>query len=76
MGLQFFGEHWTDELVEHAAVLFQETNAEDREVLDGITRAHRSSHHRPGPLAPAAFEGPIHDFHQYLARRLVPALGA
>ena len=76
LGLQFFGDHWTDELVEHAAVLFQETNAEDREVLDGITRAYRSRHHRPGPLAPAAFEGPIHDFHQYLARRLVPALSA
>lgn len=71
MGLLFFGEHWTDESVDHAARLFQETNAEDRVVLEGITRSLASSSFAPGPLAPASFEGPIVDFHRYLGSRLV-----
>lgn len=71
MGLLFFGEHWTDEAVEHAALLFKETNAEDRVVLEGITRSLASSTFSPGPLAPAPFEGPIADFHRYLGSRLV-----
>jgi phenylpropionate dioxygenase-like ring-hydroxylating dioxygenase large terminal subunit len=74
MGLLFFGDHWTDDAVDHAAVLFQETNAEDRVVLEGLARALASSSYAPGPLAPAAFEGPIRDFHRYLGRRLGPAL--
>ena len=71
MGLLFFGEHWTDESVDHAARLFQETNAEDRVVLEGITRSLASASFAPGPLAPASFEGPIVDFHRYLGSRLV-----
>jgi len=71
MGLLFFGEHWTDESVDHAARLFQETNAEDRAVLEGITQSLASSSFAPGPLAPASFEGPIADFHRYLGSRLV-----
>lgn len=70
MGLLFFGDHWTDDAVDHAAELFQETNAEDRVVLEGITRSLASTSFSPGPLAPAAFEGPIADFHRYLGRRL------
>lgn len=74
MGLLFFGEHWTDAAVDHAAALFQETNAEDRAVLERLTLALASPSFAPGPLAPAAYEGPIADFHRYLGRRLRPAL--
>lgn len=74
LGLMFFGDRWTDDDIETAAKLFQETNAEDREVLIGITRGHASAHHAPGPLAPAAYEGTLHDFYRYLERRLAPAL--
>ena len=74
MGLLFFGEHWTDDAVDYAAKLFQETNAEDRVVLEGLARSLVSSSYAPGPLASAAFEGPIHDFHRYLGGRLGPAL--
>lgn len=70
MGLLFFGEHWTDEAVDHAARLFQETNAEDRVVLERLTTALHSRSYASGPLASAAFEGPIRDFHRYLGRRL------
>lgn len=74
LGLMFFGDRWTDDDIETAAKLFQETNAEDREVLIGITRGHASARHAPGPLAPAAYEGTLHDFYRHLARRLTPAL--
>ncbi len=74
LGLMFFGDRWTEDDIETAARLFQETNAEDRAVLEGITRGHASGRHSAGPLAPAAFEGTLHDFSRYLARRLAKAL--
>ena len=71
MGLLFFGEHWTDDAVQHAADLFQETNGEDRKVLERLSTSLASPSFSPGPLAPAAFEGPIVDFHRYLGHRLL-----
>ena len=44
--------------------------AEDKIVLEQIGRGLRSAHYRPGPLAPAAYEGNVLDLHQYIARRL------
>lgn len=74
LGLMFFGDRWTQDDIDTAARLFQETNAEDRAVLEGITRGHASGRHAAGPLAPAAFEGTLHDFSRYLAQRLTSVL--
>ena len=71
LGLFFHGTDWTEEAIERAVVLFQDTMEEDKLVLDQIHRGLRSAHYQPGPLAPAAFEGCVLDLHQYLARRLL-----
>jgi phenylpropionate dioxygenase-like ring-hydroxylating dioxygenase large terminal subunit len=76
VGLLFYGNHWTDQSIDHAWQLFLETNAEDREVLTAMTRGLASNHHQTGPLAGADFEGAIHDFHSYLDRRLAAAMAA
>lgn len=73
LGLFFHGDDWSEADVDRAVVLFQETMAEDKTVLDQIARGLRSSRYRPGPLAPAAFEGCIVDLQKYLARRLLDA---
>lgn len=70
MGLFFFGETWTDDAVDHAIDLFHRTMEEDKLVLEALGRGLRSAHYRPGPLAPAAYEGCVLDLHQYVARRL------
>jgi phenylpropionate dioxygenase-like ring-hydroxylating dioxygenase large terminal subunit len=70
LGLFFFGDHWSDAQVDNAVDLFQRTMAEDKIVLEQIGRGLRSSHYRPGPLAPADYEGNVLDLHQYIARRL------
>jgi hypothetical protein len=70
LGLFFFGENWSDAQVDNAVDLFQRTMAEDKIVLEQIGRGLRSSHYRPGPLAPADYEGNVLDLHQYIARRL------
>ncbi|WP_158970376.1 aromatic ring-hydroxylating oxygenase subunit alpha [Chachezhania sediminis] len=76
MGLIFYGEGWTDEAVENAVVLFNDTMAEDKEVLIGLMRGMGSQHHQAGPLAPAAYEGPVLDFYRYYSRRMADPLGA
>lgn len=70
IGLLFFGSHWTDESVEHAVELFQETNAEDRVVLSRMSKGFKSQSHSVGPLASDDLEGPLLDFYRYLDRRL------
>jgi phenylpropionate dioxygenase-like ring-hydroxylating dioxygenase large terminal subunit len=45
-------------------------NAEDREKLETQWRGLQTRFYRPGPLAPADFEGTIWDFLQYVAGRL------
>ncbi len=76
LGLIFFGRDWDHRAVEAAVELFQHTVAEDKQVLTGLTRGLRSRYYQRGPLAPAAFEGPIWDFYRYMGRRLAPACGA
>ena len=70
LGLFFHGDGWSGAAVDHAVDLFQRTMEEDKIVLDEIGRGLNSAHYRPGPLAPAAYEGCILDLHQYIARRL------
>lgn len=70
LGLFFFGDSWSDAQVDNAIDLFQRTMAEDKIVLEQIGRGLRSAHYKPGPLAPAAYEGNVLDLHQYIARRL------
>ena len=70
MGLIFYGDGWTKELIDHAVVLFNDTMSEDKTVLVDLMRGMASQHHARGPLAPADFEGPVLDFYRYYSRRL------
>lgn len=70
MGLIFYGDGWTKESVDQAVELFNATMAEDKTVLVDMLRGMASAHHARGPLAPAAFEGPVLDFYRYYSRRL------
>ena len=57
---------WIGSLV----TFFEHVNKEDRKVVEGIYAGSRSSFAAPGQLS--WLEREIHDFQQYLARRLVP----
>ena len=57
---------WIGSLV----TFFEHVNKEDRKVVEGIYAGSRSSFAAPGQLS--WLERDIHDFQQYLARRLVP----
>lgn len=57
-------EGWLADLV----TFFGHVNTEDRGVVEGIYNGSRSSHAAPGRLS--WLEREIHDFQQYLARRL------
>lgn len=46
-------------------------NAEDREILEGLSVGLRSRYLKPSRLAPADYEGTIWDIHRYVAGRLV-----
>lgn len=59
-------EAWISELV----TFFEHVNTEDRQVVEGIYAGSRSGFATPGQLS--WLEREIHDFQQYLARRLVP----
>jgi len=56
---------WVDELV----TFFEHVNGEDRAVVEGIYAGAKSPMAVPGPLS--WLERELHDFHCYLARRLV-----
>lgn len=73
-GLFFHGDHWSQAQVDKAVLLFEETMAEDKQILVGLQRGLGAAGYAPGPLAPADYEGTIWDFIQYLARRLLPVL--
>ena len=55
---------WIDELTG----FFEHVNTEDRQVVEGIYAGSRSAQATPGPLS--WLEREIHDFQQYLSRRL------
>jgi phenylpropionate dioxygenase-like ring-hydroxylating dioxygenase large terminal subunit len=74
LGLIFYGENWPRETVDVAVKLFNDTMAEDKQVLVDMMRGMASHHHQAGPLAPADFEGPVLDFYRYYNRRLGGAL--
>ncbi|NJO35820.1 MAG: aromatic ring-hydroxylating dioxygenase subunit alpha [Rhodospirillales bacterium] len=74
MGLIFYGDHWTDEVVRAAITLFEDTMAEDKVALASVMCGMASSRHQAGPLAPADFEGPVLDFYRYCGRRIGDAL--
>ena len=46
-------------------------NAEDRAILESLSRGLRSRFLEPTRLAPADYEGTIWDIQRYVARRLV-----
>jgi phenylpropionate dioxygenase-like ring-hydroxylating dioxygenase large terminal subunit len=70
LGLIFYGENWPQDAVDVAVRLFNDTMAEDKQVLVDMMRGMASCHHQAGPLAPADFEGPVLDFYRYYQRRL------
>lgn len=70
MGLIFYGDSGSEQEVDAAVSLFQETMAEDKEVLQRVHKGVRSAFYEPGPLAQPHLEGTIWDFYQYLARSL------
>lgn len=74
MGLIFYGDNWSQDAIDRAVRLFNETMAEDKAVLVGLMRGMTSQRHQRGPLAPADFEGPVLDFYRYCSRRLGGAL--
>ncbi|MBK0398174.1 aromatic ring-hydroxylating dioxygenase subunit alpha [Limibaculum sp. M0105] len=74
LGLFFHGDDWPEDAVEKATRLFHDTMDEDKLVLDQLARGLGSAHYTPGPLAPAAYEGCVHDLHRYVARRLLGVL--
>lgn len=74
LGLIFYGEDWSDAAVADAVTLFNDTMAEDKDVLIGLMVGMASAHHSSGPLAPADFEGPVLDFYRYYSRRMQGAL--
>ena len=73
-GLLFWGDAWQPSDVTRATELFHATMAEDRMVIEAMMTGYRSRHHAPGPLAPAALEGPVLDLAHFVGRRLGPAL--
>jgi len=76
MGLLFYGDHWTQETIDHAVELFHRTNAEDKEVLARMSKGLKSKSHQVGALSSSNFEGPLLDFYKYLDSKLSPVLGA
>jgi NDP-sugar pyrophosphorylase family protein len=76
MGLLFYGDHWTQETIDHAVELFHRTNAEDRDVLVKMSKGLKSQSRQVGALSSSNFEGPLLDFYKYLDRKLSPVLGA
>jgi phenylpropionate dioxygenase-like ring-hydroxylating dioxygenase large terminal subunit len=76
MGLIFYGDHGTPDVIQAAITLFNDTMAEDKLALAGVMRGMRSSRHQAGPLAPADFEGPVLDFYRYCSRRIGDALAS
>jgi phenylpropionate dioxygenase-like ring-hydroxylating dioxygenase large terminal subunit len=76
LGLIFYGDGWPQSAVDHAVAVFNETMAEDKDVLVGLMRGMASRHYEPGPLAPADFEGPVLDFYRYYSHRMSTALAA
>ena len=62
-------EHELDaDAVASRVSLWEEVNREDREKLERLQPGLNARRADPGPLAPANYEGTIHDFHRYLAR--------
>jgi len=57
-------DEWINELVS----FFEKVNEEDRHVVEGIFAGSKSEHATTGPLS--WLEREIHDFEQYLAKRL------
>jgi choline monooxygenase len=70
IGLIFYGETWSQEQVDEAIRLFQDTMQEDKAVLERVQYGLGSRFHSPGPLAPADMEGTVWDFYQYMARTI------
>lgn len=70
LGLIFYGDGWTEAEIERAVVLFNDTMAEDKSVLVGLTRGFAARSYARGPLAPADFEGNVLDFYRYFSRRM------
>ncbi|MGD1924862.1 MAG: aromatic ring-hydroxylating dioxygenase subunit alpha [Paracoccaceae bacterium] len=68
--MSIYPEECDDDLIAQRIALWQEVNREDREKLELMQKGFRSRHAIAGPLAGDDLEGTIHDFHQYLARKL------
>jgi phenylpropionate dioxygenase-like ring-hydroxylating dioxygenase large terminal subunit len=74
LGLIFYGDGWSQEAVDKAVTLFNDTMSEDKTVLTTLMKGINAKSYVPGPLAPADFEGNVLDFYRYVSRRLSPVL--
>ena len=74
LGLFFHGNGWSEDDVDRAIQLFQETMEEDKSVLSKINRGLVSKFYKPGPLASEDFEGAVVDLARFLGRRLEDVL--
>ena len=74
LGLFFHGNGWSEDDIDRAIVLFQETMDEDKTVLTKINRGLSSKFYRPGPLASQDFEGAVIDLARFVGKRLKDVL--
>jgi phenylpropionate dioxygenase-like ring-hydroxylating dioxygenase large terminal subunit len=66
--LSVYKDDLDDEVIKGRITLWTEVNREDREKLEKMQAALRSSKAFAGPLAGEDLEGTIRDFHKFLAR--------
>lgn len=74
LGLFFHGNGWSEDDLDRAIMLFQETMEEDKMVLSKINRGLSSQFYQPGPLASEDFEGGVVDLARYIGKQLKDVL--
>lgn len=70
-GMAFSDPDISDDDLENAVKLFENTMNEDRNQLQRLQQGLHSRYLTTAPLAPANYEGNVWDFYQYLARKLL-----
>ncbi|MEM6466296.1 MAG: SRPBCC family protein, partial [Pseudomonadota bacterium] len=67
--LSTYGDDLDEETLAQRVALWEEVNTEDREKLEAMQGALGSVHATGGPLAGPDYEGTVHDFLLWLARK-------
>ena len=67
--MSVYGDDLDEEAIQQRIGLWEEVNREDREKLETMQIALRSSHASGGPLAAEDYEGTVRDFVNWLARQ-------